>query len=256
MELIYALLISIVFNLSMFMVAFKNKTDRLTDISYALTFFALVLYAMVKDGGALFQKWILASMVLFWASRIGVYLYIRINKAGKDNRFDGMRDNFWKFGRFWFLQAITVWAVMLGPILFIEKGVKPITTFMIVGFLVWLVGLVIETTADWQKFQFSQNAKNKGKWIDSGIWKYSRHPNYFGEILVWFGVYIFVVSGLSGVDQYYAMVGPLFISFLLLFVSGIPLLEKSADAKWGKDKKYQAYKESTSILLPIPPNKK
>jgi len=124
---------------------------------------------------------------------------------------------------------------------------------MIVGVVLWLIGLVVEAVADWQKFQFIQNKKNKDKWIQSGIWKYSRHPNYFGEIMVWFGVYVFVVSGLTGSEQLFAMASPLFITFLLLFVSGVPLLEKSADAKWGKEPAYKKYKKSTSILLPLPP---
>jgi len=112
---------------------------------------------------------------------------------------------------------------------------------------------LLESVADLQKFQFMQNKKNKDKWIGSGLWKYSRHPNYFGEILVWFGIYVFVVSGLEGIAQLLSVISPIFIMFLLLFVSGVPLLEKSADARWGRDKKYQQYKNSTSVIIPLPP---
>ena len=102
-------------------------------------------------------------------------------------------------------------------------------------------------------FNFIQNKKNKGKWIDTGLWAYSRHPNYFGEILVWLGMHIAVVSGLvTANQQLVASISPLFIAFLLLFVSGVPLLEKSAEKRWGKNKKYQQYKVTTSLLIPLP----
>jgi len=211
------------------------------------------MYNMVVASELTVYKWILAFMIILWSVRIGMYLFIRINKTGKDRRFDGMRENFWRFAGFWLIQAITVWAVLVGSSLYFITGAKPITAFMAVGIALWLAGLVIETIADFQKYQFIQDKKNKDKWIQTGIWKYSRHPNYFGEILVWFGVYVFVVSGLTGSEQLVAMGSPLFITFMLLFVSGIPLLEKSADAKWGKDAAYKKYKKSTSVLVPFPP---
>jgi len=253
MELWYVLGFSVVFNMAMFLIAFRNKTDKLTDISYAATFIGLVMYNLVVASELTVYKWILAFMIMLWSVRIGMYLFIRINKTGKDRRFDGMRENFWRFAGFWLIQAITVWAVLVGSSLYFITGAKPITGFMVVGIIVWFAGLIIEAIADFQKYQFIQDKKNKNKWIQSGVWKYSRHPNYFGEILVWFGVYVFVVSGLTGSDQLFAMASPLFITFMLLFVSGIPLLEKSADAKWGKDSAYKKYKKSTSVLVPFPP---
>jgi steroid 5-alpha reductase family enzyme len=237
----------------MFLIAYKQQTDKLTDISYAVTFAVLVIYAAINTDDLITPKWILMYMVLLWAIRIGGYLFIRINKIGKDKRFDDKRSHFFKFLSFWLLQAVTVWVVLLGVIEFFGVGSRPITGFMITGFAIWLIGLVIESLADMQKFKFMQAAANRNKWIETGLWKYSRHPNYFGEIMVWFGVYVFVVSGLDGMSQYIAMASPLFITFLLLFVSGVPLLEKSADAKWGKDKRYIKYKKSTSIIIPFPP---
>lgn len=253
MDLWYVLGFSVVFNMVMFLIAFRNKTDKLTDISYAATFVGLVMYNLVSAKELTVSKWILAFMIMLWSVRIGMYLFIRINKTGKDKRFDGMRENFWSFSGFWLIQAVTVWAVLIGSSLFFITGSEPITAFMVVGVALWLIGLVVEAVSDWQKFQFISDKKNKNKWIQSGIWKYSRHPNYFGEILVWFGVYVFVVSGLTGSEQLLAMASPLFITFMLLFVSGVPLLEKSADAKWGKDAAYKKYKKSTSILVPFPP---
>jgi steroid 5-alpha reductase family enzyme len=255
MEILYAFIFSVLFNFTMFLIAFKQGTDKLTDISYAATFVALAVFGLVRTPETSIAKWLVFYMVLLWAIRIGSYLFIRIRKTGKDKRFDEMRGSFKKFLSFWMLQALTVWVVMLGVLVFNFEGVEPITNFMIAGVLIWLIGLVIEAIADVQKFQFIQNKKNKGKWIQTGLWKYSRHPNYFGEILVWFGIYVFVVSGLEGSAQFIAMISPLFITFLLLFVSGVPLLEKSANARWGKDKNYLAYKSKTSIVIPLAPKK-
>lgn len=253
MNILYALLFSFTINGVMFLVAYKKKTDKLTDISYALTFFSLVTYGAIAGRVDSTYHWVLAFMVTLWAVRIGSYLLMRIRKIGKDKRFDDKRDNFVKFGSFWALQAITVWIVMLGALKFLSVSVDSASlSYMAVGFAIWGVGLVVEAIADMQKFVFINDSKNKGKWIDTGLWKYSRHPNYFGEILVWVGVFVYVSSALSGVNQLIAFISPLFIAFLLIFVSGIPLLEKSADKRWGNDKRYQKYKDETSILVPLP----
>ena len=255
MEIWYALGISILFNFVMFLVAFRYKTDKLTDLSYAITFVALAFYGMLSAETLSSYKWVISTMIIVWAVRIGTFLYVRIQKTGKDRRFDDKRDSFVRFGSFWLLQAVTVWTVMLAPLLFLNVGVDPVSGFVFAGVAIWTAGLLTESVADIQKYSFTQNVKNKGKWIASGLWKYSRHPNYFGEILVWFGVYVFVVSGLNGAEQFAAMITPLFITFLLLFVSGVPLLEQAADKKWGKLAAYKNYKSRTSILIPLPPKK-
>ena len=132
-------------------------------------------------------------------------------------------------------RLLTVWVVLIPAILF--DG-----TFYIVGAIIWIIGLIIESFADAQKFSFKK--KNKGKFIQTGLWKYSRHPNYFGEMLCWIGIYVFAGVWLWG------LISPLYIIALLVFVSGIPLLEKKADAIWGKNKAYQKYKKETSVLIP------
>lgn len=124
-----------------------------------------------------------------------------------------------------------------------------------VGLAIFIVGLAIETMADLQKSKFRNDVNNKGKWINSGLWRYSRHPNYFGEIIVWIGFYVFALQSLDLNSALIALVSPVFISLLLVFVSGIPLLEKSADKKWGNDKEYLDYKRKTSILLLLPNRK-
>lgn len=245
--LITSLLVSLGINLAMFLVAFKLQSDKLTDISYAVTFITIALFAFLQSERELLHT-VLAGLVCAWAFRLGGFLLYRIIRQGKDSRFDGMRENFLKFGKFWLAQAITVWVLMFPSILAFGAQNTIWNTLVVVGVIVWATGLLIETIADYQKMTF----KNKGMWIDTGIWKYSRHPNYFGEILVWLGIYTYVVSNVSLTAAVIGLVSPLFISVLLLFVSGIPILERSADKKWGGIAAYEAYKKKTSILIPLP----
>jgi steroid 5-alpha reductase family enzyme len=125
---------------------------------------------------------------------------------------------------------------------------------MAAGAVLWLIGLVIETVSDAQKSAFKSKKTEGERFITSGLWRYSRHPNYFGEILLWWGLFLYAVPFLEGA-AFAVVIGPVFITLLLLFVSGIPLLEKSADAKFGEDPAYQEYKRRTSILVPLPPRR-
>ncbi len=248
--LVLGLVVSLVINLAMFVVAFRLQSDKLTDISYAATFATIAVWSFVMSE----QSWlhvVLLVMVSMWALRLGGFLLYRVIKNGKDARFDGMRESFLGFGKFWLAQAITVWVVMIPSIFAFDASASwsPLAT---AGFIVWLIGFVCETIADYQKQVFNSNPANKGSWIHSGIWKYSRHPNYFGEILVWVGVYLFVVASLAPLQAVIALVSPLTIVTLLLFVSGIPILEKSADKRWGKAPAYREYKARTSVLIPLP----
>ena len=254
MELLNTFLISMGLNLIMFLPAYLLKTDKLTDISYAVTFVVVALYALIT-GGITTPSLILFSIVLLWAIRIGSYLLIRIRKIGKDKRFDDKRSNFLKFLSFWVLQGLTVWAILIPSTMFFAKSPTDIPAYAYIGLVIWLAGLSIETIADLQKYRFINNPKNKGNWIESGVWKYSRHPNYFGEISLWFGVYIFTVFSLESSQKIIGAISPLYIASLIIFISGIPLLEKSADKRWGKNPAYQEYKRRTSVLIPLP-NKK
>jgi steroid 5-alpha reductase family enzyme len=143
-----------------------------------------------------------------------------------------------------------VWVILLPTLLALAHTQITLTVVSYAGIALWAAGVTIEATADLQKYTFSQNPKNKGAWIETGVWRYSRHPNYFGEILAWVGVYICVAPVLTPLEAWIGLIGPIFIACLLIFVSGIPPLEKHADEKWGSDPDYQAYKRSTSVLIP------
>lgn len=253
-SLLFTLLaISLGINGALFLIAFALKSDKLTDASYAISFIALAL-AIYNHSAANPYVVIGVSLVCTWALRIGAFLLYRVVKTGKDSRFDGVREHFWKFGKFWLGQALTVWLLLI-PLALASRHASDWSALSIVGFFICVGGIALEATADLQKYKFSHNPTNKDKWITDGVWNYSRHPNYFGEMSVWVGMYVLLVSSLSGGELALALISPLWIICLLLFVSGIPILEKYADKKWGSNASYQAYKRQTSVLIPLPHKK-
>lgn len=244
--------IALAVNGAFFAFAAARRTDVVTDLSYSLTF-ALLAVVLLFAGAAEPVQLVASLLVLVWAARLGIYLFRRIMRTKVDHRFDGMRDQPLRFARFWLLQAITVAVVMLPVSYLLDQDDPPgLGAWSIAGAAVWLVGLLIEAVADAQKAAFRAKEENRGRFVASGLWRYSRHPNYFGEILVWWGLFLYVVPALHGA-AFAVVIGPVFITLLLLFVSGIPLLEKSADEKYGSDAAYRDYKRRTSILVPLPP---
>jgi steroid 5-alpha reductase family enzyme len=239
-------------NVFFFLLAYTLKTDKFTDFTYGATFITIALYLLFRNQTFFTYQIAVATMIVIWAIRLITYLLVRILKIGKDNRFDEMREKPLEFFKFWFFQGISVWAILLpSSYLLLLTEDKSITPLMMLGIFIWLLGLTIESVADQQKFTFKNNPQNKGMWIESGLWKYSRHPNYFGEMLLWWGIFLFVAPFLSGLS-WIAILGPLYITFILIFVSGIPPLEKRYDKKYADNEDYQEYKKSTSILVPLP----
>jgi steroid 5-alpha reductase family enzyme len=246
--------ISLAVNAAFFAFAAVRKTDVVTDLSYSLSF-ALLAIVLPFLGARESVQLVASLLVLVWAVRLGGYLLRRILRIKVDHRFDEMRDDPVRFARFWLLQAISVAVIMLPVSYLLGRDAAPgFGIWALAGAFVWLVGLVIEAVADAQKSAFKAKSENRERFIANGMWRYSRHPNYFGEILVWWGLFVYAVPFLHGA-AFAVIVGPVFITLLLLFVSGIPLLERSADAKYGDDPAYRDYKRRTSILVPLPPRK-
>ncbi len=250
---ITSLLIAIAVQAVFFVFAFKFKTDKLTDLAYGLTFILIALYWLYNDNWLISRfRFIVAMMVVVWALRLIAYLFFRVLKTGRDSRYDGRRESFVKFAKFWVLQAVAVWLITLPVVYMLTRSRVPVVGLgPTIGLYIWSIGLLIETVADKQLFTFRFKKDNHGKWIDEGLWHYSRHPNYFGEIVVWIGVFVFGLSTYSGLG-WLVVAGPLTIICLLMFGSGIPILEKANDKKWGNDPNYQGYKATTSILVPLP----
>jgi len=238
-----------------FAFAASFKTDKVTDISYSLGFTLLTLVILFANKAYAPSQLLAAAFVVIWAARLGGYLLTRILKIGKDDRFDDKRGNFVKFLSFWILQALAVWLILMPvSVLLSLPNVQALNTVSILGASLWVVGFIIEAISDAQKFSFKNKSENKQRWIQSGLWKYSRHPNFFGETMLWWGIFIYVLPNLSGA-LYLTIIGPIAITLLLLFVSGIPLLEQSAEKKYGNDAEYKAYKNRTSLFFLLPNRK-
>ncbi|HEY5161182.1 MAG TPA: DUF1295 domain-containing protein [Gaiellaceae bacterium] len=249
--IVVSFLVALGVNGAFFAFAALRKTDIVTDLSYSLSFAVLAL--VLPYFGAHRSIQLIASlMALLWAFRLGGYLFGRILRIKVDHRFDEMREKPLLFARFWLLQAVSVAVIML-PVSYLldRESVPRVGIWAIVGVVIWFVGLAIETVSDSQKAAFKATDKNRWRFVSSGLWKYSRHPNYFGEMLVWWGIFVYALPFLHG-WAFAVVLGPIFLTMLLLFVSGIPLLEKSAEEKYGSDPAYREYKRRTSILLPLP----
>jgi len=251
--LVNFLIISLLIQLFFFIFAYIFKTDKLTDLSYGLSFIVIALIGLRLNNALTRMQIVLAAAIIIWGIRLVSYLFYRILKIKKDSRFDEIRNSLVKFGGFFLFQGISVWLIMIPSILFLGKQMEERwSTISILGLIIWVMALIIETVADIQQFRFKSKGENRGKFISSGIWRYSRHPNYFGEMMCWWGLFIYALPYLTG-KEYIGVVGPMFISFLLLFVSGIPILEKKNNERYGNNKDYQKYKSQTSLLVLWPP---
>ncbi len=245
------LLLSLGINLLFFFFALIKQSDHFTDITYSLSFVALALFYSLANPKPGPLPLIAVVLVTAWAVRLGGYLLLRIFWMGRDARFDKMRGRALRFLGFWLLQALTVWLVLLPLYAFLSNpNSTHITIVTALGLLVWLLGLGIESVADMQKFTFKARTP-AGQWVDQGLWRLARHPNFFGEMLVWWGFFLVALPG-SWPLRILGLIGPVFITLLLRFVSGVPLLEKSAQKKYGQSPQYQAYKKRTRLLLPLP----
>lgn len=252
MLLLLSFIIVILINTILFLFAYRRQSDKLTDFSYALSFIVVAVAAISLGSERSSLLVVVVLMVLGWALRLGTFLVMRIRKQGKDSRFDGIREDFFKFLKFWLGQGVVAWFLLL-PVLFLAQHEGKWDYLTLVGISIWLCALAIEAIADFQKFRFTQDATNKNKWIESGIWHYSRHPNYFGEIFVWIGIYITVYSSLASTEQLIGLVSPIAIFGTLRFISGVPILERSAEERWGNNPKYRSYRKRTNLLVPFWP---
>jgi steroid 5-alpha reductase family enzyme len=258
--LLSTFIIIMVVQLFFFMLAALLKSDKFTDITYALTFVGVTLFLLVYRRTFFLLQILAALCITAWGVRLGAYLFYRIMKIKKDKRFNGMRENFLRFLGFWLLQGVTVFAVLAPAIILLYMNVhvslvRPLAlASTLSGALLWLGGFIIETAADCQKFSFKNNPQNRDRFIRSGLWKYSRHPNYFGEILCWWGIFLIAAPYLHGL-LWFSVIGPVFLTFMLIFVSGVRLLEKKYAVKFKNDEAYKRYKETTSMLVLLPPRK-
>ncbi|KDO27614.1 hypothetical protein SPRG_06882 [Saprolegnia parasitica CBS 223.65] len=240
--------------------AIPMQSETFFDLTGTLTFVVVSIVASVvhanadSSPAALARATLASGLVLIWSLRLGSFLFLRIHRTGTDDRFDVIKTKPVRFFSVWTLQGLWGFVTLL-PTLLLHTSAVPqsahVQTTDVVGVTLWLIGFAIEVMADAQKNAFRDQYTGSAKFISTGLWRYSRHPNYFGEILLWIGLTIFCGAQLATTgDVLVACMSPLLVTLLLTKMSGIPLLEAKADAKWGASPAYQHYKRSTNVLIP------
>lgn len=238
-----------------FIPSYIFETEHYFDLTGSLTYVSVTLLAILFTVDISLRDILLALFVWIWAFRLGSFLFIRVKKAGSDGRFDLMKKDFWWFLMTWTIQGLWVFLTLAMALAAITSESKmAIDIFAVVGTLIWIFGFSIEVVADQQKTNFKDNPDNKDKFITVGLWSWSRHPNYFGEMVLWIGIAVIAFPVLIG-WQLVALISPIFVIFLLTRISGITMLESRGYKKWKDDPAYIDYLERTSILVPFPPKK-
>ena len=226
------------------------QTERFYDLTGSATYIAVTLGAVVAASEPTGAQVLIAIMIFIWAARLGSFLFRRIHAAGGDQRFDQIKISSSRFFVAWTLQG--TWVVMTScaavtAVLSLEQ--PPLGPVYVVGAAMWVAGFAIEVIADRQKSRFREDPANAGQFINVGLWARSRHPNYFGEILLWAGIATMATPYLSG-SQWIVLLSPFFVYALLTRISGIPTLAKRGQQLWGDDPAYQAYLSNTPRLFP------
>ena len=253
---LFSLCVAIAFaiNWVAFIPAYILKTEKFYDLTGSISYITVLLVGVFLSPTLDGRSLLLLGMISIWAVRLGSFLFLRIRDAGEDRRFREIKKSFWRFLLAWTLQGLWVSLSLAAALAAITSEYRlDLGIFALLGFLVWIFGFGFEIIADRQKSQFNQNPENKGKFINVGLWSWSRHPNYFGEIVLWIGVAIVALPVLQG-WQWITLISPVFIYLLLTRISGVPMLERRADEKWGGQEDYEAYKLNTPVLVPRPPS--
>ena len=226
------------------------KTERFYDLTGSITYIAVTLAAISAATAPSGAQWLIAIMIFIWAGRLGSFLFRRIHAAGGDQRFDHIKVSSSRFFVAWTLQGAWVVMTSCAALTAILSGEQTaVGAIYVIGAVMWLAGFAIEVIADQQKSRFRADPANAGRFINVGLWARSRHPNYFGEILLWAGIAVMAIPYLSG-TQWVVMLSPLFVYALLTRMSGIPTLVRRGEELWGDDPAYQTYVANTPRLLP------
>jgi steroid 5-alpha reductase family enzyme len=230
--------------------AYLLKTEHFYDLTGGATYLAVIIFAFMQSEQYDLRSVILTLLVSIWAIRLSGFLFLRVRKQGSDSRFDVIKLNFWRFSIAWTVQGLWVLITSGAAIAAITSNHKIDFGWVgALGLLLWLIGFLMEAVADNQKRIFKQQKNTHKEFIQTGLWARSRHPNYFGEILLWVGVAIIAYPALYQ-WQIVTLISPLFVILLLTKISGISLQEQQADERWADNSDYQAYKKRTPVLIP------
>ena len=246
----FILFVAVILQIIFFIPSFLLKTEKYYDLVGSLTYIATVSLAYFSVENKTMIDSIIYFYVMVWALRLGIYLFRRVRNDGKDVRFEQAKRHFLWFLQYWMGQALwvslTACAAIIG-ILSPEDDILPVLSM--VGMALWLSGFTIESVSDYQKRAFRKENNPSEAFIHTGLWARSRHPNYFGEITLWTGIAVIALNTLTGIE-YITLISPVFVYILLTRMSGINMLERIADERYGHLEEYIKYKDNTPVLFP------
>ena len=241
---------AVIIQFAIFLPSFIFQTEKFYDLTGSLTFISVTSIAYFSLDNPSTIDTILYLYVIVWAGRLGIFLFRRIIKDGKDERFDKAKKKFFWFLQYWMGQAAWVVFTAGASILAILSPVEAeLEVIAFIGIFLWWSGFLIEVISDYQKRKFRETSDPKTEFISTGLWARSRHPNYFGEITLWVGMAVISLSSLSGIEYVTAIVSPVFVYLLLRKAEGVPMLERIADERYGELSDYQEYKANTPVLM-------
>lgn len=226
------------------------QTEHYFDLTGSITYLSALGMVAILHPALDTRGLVLCLLIAIWAIRLGSFLFTRVKRAGGDSRFDPIKISFFRFLLTWTLSGTWVYVTMAAGLAAVSSAESiGLDAFFAAGLALWLAGFAFEVTADTQKTRFRADPANEGKFISSGLWSISRHPNYFGEIMLWIGIAVIAFPALSG-WQFVTLISPVFVIFLLTRVSGINMLERAGKQRWGGNPDYRAYLDSTPALVP------
>lgn len=238
-----------------FLPSWLFHTERFFDLTGSITYLTVIAVSLSSTPSLDTRSVLLGVFIGLWALRLGTFLFFRVLKTGEDRRFELIKHQFARFLMTWTLQGLWVLFTISAALAAITtSSQKPLSWVGILGILIWLIGFTFEIIADNQKTKFRKVLNNREQFISQGLWSWSQHPNYFGEILIWIGIAIVALPALSG-WLYVTLVSPVFVWLLLTRISGIPMLDQAAEKRWGDNPNYQIWRDSTPKLVPRLPRK-
>lgn len=243
-----ALLVFLFMNV-LFIFALQKKDNSIADIGWGIGFILIALYTLFKNGQFLERQLLITVMTITWGTRLAIHIYMRNKGKGEDPRYKRWRQMWGQqfmvrsYLQVFMLQGAIMLAIATPIIMVNTSNVPGLTFFDLLGFVVWMLGLFFESVADYQLYLFLQDPANRGLILMKELWRYSRHPNYFGEVMIWWGMF-FVASNVPG--GWMSIISPITISYILLFVSGVPLAEKQLQSL----AEFAEYERKTSIFIP------
>ncbi len=248
-----AVLLAYVIHWVAYIPAYMLQTEKFYDLTGSITYLFVVWFVFLSSYQSIslnFGNLILVLFISVWTIRLGVFLFMRIHKAGEDKRFRTIKTSASQFFMTFTLSGLWVTLCSMCALVAISSAEGIVMNALTyIGIILFIIGFSIEVIADNQKTAFRSIEANKDSFITSGLWSKSRHPNYFGEVLLWFAIAVISFSSLEGL-QLVTLISPLFTYILLVYVSGVRMLEDMNDKKWANDESYKSYKKSTPMLFP------